>query len=216
MSGFLDSLFGGKSSELNSLISTFGNVGQTNVNQGQSNENAGSKLWKDIVSGDATKTMQAIGPEASAEKTSAANSNKTTAMFGNRGGGTGASTAATTDKVHSDLTNLIGSLTNSSASNLVNLGENQVTTGLGSLSQEQGAVQQRIQNWSNSILGKSITGAVSAAESAGIGAGVGALPGGVGAAKGAAGALGITPPSGSGDYGVPQVPQSMFSSLFPS
>ena len=169
MSGFLDSLFGGRSVELNDLIKTFSNVGQTNVNQGQSNENAGSKLWKDIVSGDATKTMQARGPEASAEKTSAANSNKTTAMFGNRGGGTGASTAATTDKVHSDLTNLIGSLTNSSASNLVNLGENQVTTGLGALSQEQGADAARMENWSNSILGRSITGGVAAAESAVIG-----------------------------------------------
>ena len=200
---FLSSLFGGSSPELNSLIGTFGNVGQTNVNQGQSNENAGSKLWKDIVSGDATKTMQAIGPEASAEKTSAANSNKTTAMFGNRGGGTGASTAATTDKVHSDLTNLIGSLTNSSASNLVNLGENQVTTGLGSLSQEQGAVAARMQNWSNSIFGKGITTAAAAGESFLLGK------------------LKLPTPNNQNNQNsqggsVPQAPQSMFDSMFPS
>ena len=93
-------------------------------------------------------------------------------MFGNRSGGTAASNAASSDKLHSDLTNLVGSLTDSSASNLANLGSTEVGQGLGALGQEQGAVTQRMQNWANSILGRGITGAVSAAESAGIGAGI--------------------------------------------
>lgn len=132
---------------------------------------------------------QALAPEIGAAKKSAQQQTKTNAEFGTRSGGTAASNAATSDKLHSDITNLIGSLTGSSASNLAGLGSNLLGTGLGALGQEQNAVQQRIDNWSKSILSKSITGAVQGAESYGLGAAGGALPGGPGAAAGGQGAF---------------------------
>jgi len=211
---FWGSLFGGSSPELNTLIGQYGKAGSSLLGQGQKNENTASSFFNSILSGDSSKTTQALAPAISSDKTSAQQQNKTNAVFGNRSGGNTASAASTNDRVHSDITNLIGSLTGSSASNLASLGSSQVGQGSGLLGQEQGAVQQRIENWSNSILGKGITGAVSAAESAGLGAGVGAATG-IGAGAGAnAAVFGSGGGSGGGSNAVPQVPMSMFNSLF--
>ena len=153
---FAGSLFGGSSPELNNLINQFGQTGTQQTGQGQSNENAASGFWNSILSGDSSKISQALSPEISAAKTSNAQTQKTNSIFGNRSGGTTASNAASGDKLHSDITNLIGSLTNSSASSLASLGSNQVSQGQSSLSQEEQANQQRIANWSQSILGQAI------------------------------------------------------------
>jgi hypothetical protein len=91
-------------------------------------------------------------------------------MMGGRSGGTAAANASAQDKLHSDLTNLIGSLTNSSASGLANLGTNMVSTGITSLGDQVDASQMQMQNWSQSILGKGITTGVSAAETFALGA----------------------------------------------
>ena len=200
MSNFFSSLFGGSSSELNSLISQYGQVGSNSVGQGTKYLNQAGDFASGIVSGDSSKVSTLLAPEIGAAKKSAQEQTKTNATFGTRSGGNTAKNAAENDKVHSDITGLIGSLTGSSVSELGSLGSNLLSTGLGALGQEQGAVQQRMDNWSKSILGKSITGAVSAAESAGIGAGVGALPGGVGAGAGASAAL-FGSGGGGGGYG---------------
>ena len=153
---FAGSLFGGSSPELNNLINQFGQTGTQQTGQGQSNENAASGFWNSILSGDSSKISQALSPEISAAKTSNAQTQKTNSIFGNRSGGTTASNAASGDKLHSDITNLIGSLTNSSASSLASLGSNQVSQGQSSLGQEQSAVNQQISNWQNSILGQGL------------------------------------------------------------
>src|ERR1700678_2882806 len=118
MSNFWSSLFGGSNSTLNNLIPTYGQIGGQQTGQGQSNENAASGFWNSILSGNASTQAQALSPEISAATTSAQQQNKTNALFGNRSGGNTASAASTNDRVHSDITNLIGSLTNSSASSL--------------------------------------------------------------------------------------------------
>lgn len=168
MGGFLASIFGGQSKNLNGLIDQYGQIGQSQTGQGQKNENTASSFWDAIVSGDATRQAGALAPEISSAKTSAANQNKTNAEFGTRSGGTAASTAATNDKVHSDITNLIGSLTNSSASSLANLGENQVSTGLSADQMQEKADAQRMENWSNSIMGLGLTKGAGFAEGLGL------------------------------------------------
>ena len=153
---FFGSLFGGQDTNLSNLIGQFSQTGTQQTGQGTKNENAASGFWNSILSGNASTQAQALAPEISSLKTSAAQTNKTNAIFGNRSGGNTASAAATDDKVHGDITNLIGSLTNSSASSLASLGSNQVSQGQSSLSQEEQANQQRIANWSQSILGQAI------------------------------------------------------------
>lgn len=187
--GFWESIFGGQNTNLNQDISASNQIGGFATNTGEGNITAGSNFMKAILSGDSSKQSQALAPEISAAKTSAANSNKTAAMFGNRSGGTAASTAATTDKLHSTITNLIGSLTGSSASNLLSSGSTLLGQGQSAYGQEANLSQIRVQNWANSILGKGVTSAVQGAESLAMGAAGGALPGGPGAAAGAQGAF---------------------------
>lgn len=126
--------------------------------QGQSYTNQAGNFWGSILSGDASKQAQALAPEISAAKTSAAQTNKTNALFGGRSGGTAASAAATDDKTHATITNLIGSLTNSSASGLANLGTSLTNTGLGAIDSSAELSQQRMQNWQQSLFGGALTG----------------------------------------------------------
>ena len=170
MAGFWDSLFGGTNSSLSTAIGATGQIAGTQTGQGQKNQNTATNFWDAIVSGDATKQTQALAPDISALKTSAAGTNKTNAIFGNRSGGGTASAAATDDKVHGDITNLIGSLTNSSASNLASTGTSQVNTGLQAYNQNVDYSQQQLQNWSNSIFGLGVTKAAGFGEGLGLSA----------------------------------------------
>lgn len=186
--GFMSALFGGKDVNLNNLISQYGQIGGQQTGQGQKHENQAGDFFSSLVSGDASKQMQTLAPEISAAKTSNQQTQKSNAEMGTRSGGTAASNNASSDKLHSDITNMIGSLTGGAASSLASLGSSEMSTGLGALGQEQGATAQRMQNWQNSILGKGITGAAQAGEAFATG-GVGGLASGGSFMKGGASAL---------------------------
>jgi hypothetical protein len=85
---------------------------------------ASSDFMSSILSGDSAKISQALAPQIGAAKERAQEGTKAAAEFGGRSGGTAASTSATNDKVHSDITDLIGKLTESSASGLGSMGQN--------------------------------------------------------------------------------------------
>ncbi len=124
---------------------------------------------KSILSGDSSKQMQVLGPEINAAKTSTAQDQKTTSMFAPRSGGTAASNAASSDKVHGFIADLIGKLSGSAADSLTSAGSNLVNTGLGAYGQQEQASQEQMQNWSDSIFGKGITTAAAAGESFALG-----------------------------------------------
>lgn len=84
---------------------------------------------KSILSGDPSKITQALAPQISAEKKSVQQDQKSNAEMGTRSGGTAASTAASADKVHSDITSLVGQLTGNAASGLTSAGEGLLGTG---------------------------------------------------------------------------------------
>jgi len=186
--GFMSALFGGKDVNLNNLISQYGQIGGQQTGQGQKHENQAGDFFSSLVSGDAGKISQTLAPEISAAKTRNSETQKSNAEMGTRSGGTAASNAASSDKLHSDITNMIGSLTGGAAGSLASLGSSEMSTGLGALGQEQGATAQRMQNWQNSILGKGITGAAQAGEAFATG-GVGGLASGGSFMKGGASAL---------------------------
>ena len=187
--GFFESLFGGQNTNLNQDIGATNQIASFATGMGESNLTAGSNFSKAILSGDATKQMQALAPIISAANTSNAQTQKTNAMFGNRSGGTAASNAASSDKLHGDIQNLIGNLTGSAANSLTSSGSSLLSQGASTYGENAQLSQIQVQNWQNSILGKGITNGVQAAETAGLGAAGGALPGGPGAAAGAQGAL---------------------------
>jgi len=85
---------------------------------------------KGILSGNAEQITQLLSPQISAEKKGVQQDQKTNAMMGTRSGGTAASNVASSDKVHSDITNLVGSLTGGAASGLTSVGSNLLGQGM--------------------------------------------------------------------------------------
>lgn len=83
------------------------------------------------------------------------------------------------DQARSSVSSMVSSLLGSSASSLGSLGTNLISQGQSAYQAQDAASQQRMQNWSNSILGKGITGAVQGAESFATG-GLGGLAAGAG------------------------------------
>jgi hypothetical protein len=97
---------------------------------GEKNLTTASNFMGDIASGDASRITQALAPQISAAKQSAQQNTATAAQFGTRGGGTGAFTASTNDRIHAGITNLIGSLTGGAVSGLGTMGGNLMGQGL--------------------------------------------------------------------------------------
>lgn len=191
---FFSALFGGSSPVLNSTISKTGAIGDFASSTGQANTSAGSNFFNSIVSGDSSKIAQTLAPQIGAAKTSLQQNQKTSAQNGNRSGGTTASNNAAQDKVHSDITNLTGSLTGNAASTLLSSGQSLLGTALGSYNEQASMDNQRMQNWANSILGKGISSAIAAGESFGLGK----LPtGGKGSGSSSSGYADWTPDMGA-------------------
>ena len=165
--GFFSSIWGGSNETLNQDIPKLGQVGDWSTGQGEGDIASGTNFYKSLLSGDSSDQMKVLSPEINAAKTSANQDNKTATEFGTRSGGTAASTAATNDKVRSSITDLIGKLTGSAASNLTSTGGSLMGTGLSAYGQQIGASQQQMANWSKSIAGHAMISGVQSLEEAG-------------------------------------------------
>jgi hypothetical protein len=168
--GFWDSLFGGQNTTLNSTIGQTSQVAGETTGRGEKDTAAASDWWNDIISGDATKQAQALAPETSAAKKSVQQDTKTSAEMGTRSGGTAATEAASKDKLHEYITNLLGNVTGGAVSGLATEGGDLTKTGLAATGMEADLSQQRYKNWTDSILGRATTTAVSTGEAAALGA----------------------------------------------
>jgi len=116
----------GEQNATSNLISSSGFATGT----GEKDLTTSSNFMNGLVSGDATKQAQLLAPEISAEKTAAQQTAKTTAENGTRSGGTTAAAAASNDKVHSDITNMLATLTGGAVSSLNSTGQNLLSTGM--------------------------------------------------------------------------------------
>lgn len=173
---FFSSLLGGQNGNLNTAIGQTGQIGGWATGQGQGDIGKATDFYSAILSGDASKTARALAPQISDAKVSNQQNQKTASMFGGRSGGTAASTAASDDKTHADITNLIGSLTNSSAGALGSMGSSLLNTGLAGITSSAELSQQRLSNWSNSILG-GLTGGIAGTLGKAAGGALGMIPG---------------------------------------
>jgi len=120
----------GPSAQENSQYGNLNSASGFATNLGESDLSASSDFMKSILSGNASQVTQALAPQISAAKVSNQQNNKTAAEFGTRSGGTAATTAASNDKTHADITNLIGSLTGGAASSLASSGSSLLSTGV--------------------------------------------------------------------------------------
>lgn len=167
---FWGSLFGGSNPTLNSDIGKTGQIADFSSSLGQKNTTSGSNFFNSLVSGDSSKIAQTLAPQISAAKTSLQQNQKTSAQNSDRSGGKAASNNAAQDKVHSNITNLTGSLTGNAASTLLSSGQGLLGSALGAYGQQADMSQEQMKNWANSILGKGasdvITTGLNAAEGA--------------------------------------------------
>jgi hypothetical protein len=180
---FWTSIFGGANGTLSNSINQTGSIANQEQGTGSQNLTAGSGFFNSILSGNSSKVASALSPQISSLKTSVNQDQKTASQNNTRSGGTAAGNAAAKDKVHSDITNLTGSLTSGAASTLLNSGQSLLGAATGAYSDQAKLSQDQMSNWANSIFGKSISSGIGAAESFGLGAAAGGIAG-TGAAKG--------------------------------
>lgn len=109
---------------LNTDASVASRYGLTDVAQAQ-------KFWSDILSGDPSKISQVLGPEISAINKQGQQQKKTTAEFGNRGGGTNASMQMIDDNTKAAVRGMVSNLVSGSASSLASTGQGLLSTGVG-------------------------------------------------------------------------------------
>jgi hypothetical protein len=112
----------GPSSQEQQEYGLLSSIGSYSANKGESATSASTDFWQGILSGDPTKMMQLLGPQVSAAQKQGQQKEKTTAEFGNRGGGTNAKMQMLNDTTRANIDSMIGNLTGQAASNLGNMG----------------------------------------------------------------------------------------------
>jgi hypothetical protein len=170
MGGFFGSLFGGSNPTLNNNIQNLGADAGFATGQGQTDTTAASKYYQDILSGNPTQMAESLAPQISTLQQQTQNQRNQTANFGNRSGGTAAANASADAANRGDIISAEGGLQSGAAGSLGSLGTTEQGIGLNATEAQDQASQQRMQNWQNSILGKSTSDAIQTAENAGEGA----------------------------------------------
>lgn len=170
MSNFFSSLFGGSNSDLNNGIKQTAQIGQYASGLGESDTTSASNFYSSLLSGDASKVAKTLAPQIGEIQSQKQQQLNSLGQFGNRSGGTNAQAQGIKDSATGQVNNLVGSLTSGAAGSLASMGSNLLGTGLGAINSNADLSQTQMRNWESSILGKSITSAISSAESAGLGA----------------------------------------------
>lgn len=173
---FWTSLIGGQNKTLDKNINQFGQIGGFATGLGESSTAQGMKFLSDIVSGDPSKIARSLGPEISSAQKQEQQQKNQTAQFGTRSGGNNAVIQAAGDTTRGNINNMVSSLLNSSVSGLISGGTTLLNQGVQALNNQTDLSQEQIQNWSNSILGRGITGITDTLTSAATG-GIGKIPG---------------------------------------
>lgn len=100
---------------------------------GEKSLNQGLGFYSDVLSGDPAKIAEALAPEIKAGQQQVQQQAEQNAMFGNRAGGTNASTQAAQSGERGNIINLIGGLQQGAAGALTGAGENLLNMGSGNI-----------------------------------------------------------------------------------
>lgn len=165
--GFFSGIFGGSSPELNANIKNFGSQAGFASGIGEGDVTAASKWYNDILSGDPTKTAEAIAPETSAAQQTGQQEKNQLAEFAPRSGGTASAAAGIDEGERAMLIKLIGGEQSGAAGSLATLGTNEQGLALSDQQAQDQAAQQRMKNWSQGILGHFFESGAQALEQAG-------------------------------------------------
>ena len=118
--------------------SALGDLSEYQNNLGQQSTSQGLGWESDILSGDPTKIAQALAPEIKTGQEQIQQQAQQNAQFGNRGGGTNASTQAAQSGERGNIINLIGGMQQGAASELTGAGLNLMGQGSTNLMNQAG------------------------------------------------------------------------------
>lgn len=137
---------------------TLGDVGTFGSKSGQKNAGAAGDYWQAILSGDKDKIAKAIAPQTQVIQGQAQQKKNQVAEFGNRSGGSNASSQMIDTEANKEVQDLINTLIPQAATNLGNLGTQELSIGenaAGTLGQQTEAARQA-DKASEGALGKGI------------------------------------------------------------
>jgi hypothetical protein len=115
-----------------------GDLGTFSSSTGQGDVNAANSYYGGILSGDPAQIAKTLAPEISSGAQGLEQQKKTTAEFGNRGGGTNSSTQAGESQERGNIINLEGGLQAGAAGAEASLGTNLLGHATNNISQEAG------------------------------------------------------------------------------
>src|SRR6185437_1867663 len=102
----------------------FGDLSNFETGTGEGATTAANDYYKGILSGNPEEIAETLAPEISAGNQQVQQLAQTNAEFGNRGGGTNASTQAAKSQERGNIINLIGGLQQGAAAGEAGIGEN--------------------------------------------------------------------------------------------
>lgn len=170
--GFLSTLFTGNNPTLSNQVPVLGQIAGNSSKLGTNDVSDASDFFHSILSGGGGKYL---APQTDQIQKQGNNQLLTLDQFSNRGGGTNAQAQTVGDRTRANINDLYAGQATGAAQSLANIGSNQQQLGLTAYGQQAQLAQQIQQNQQNSIFGKGISSAVSAAESFGLGTGFNAL-----------------------------------------
>jgi hypothetical protein len=161
MGAFLSSIFGGQSPGLKQATNTAGSISNFANNTGEGAITDASQYYKNILSGDPSKIAESIAPEIQAGQQQTQQAKQQMAEFGTRSGGTAAASAGADAANRANIISLIGRLQQGAAQGEAGIGENQTGQGIAATGLQGQLSQQQLNDYLNSILGKTFSSAIS-------------------------------------------------------
>ncbi|MFZ3343316.1 MAG: hypothetical protein WA213_20735 [Terriglobales bacterium] len=140
----------------------FGSLADYGINTGEGATNAANTYYSGILSGNPEEIAQTLAPEIQAGQQQVQQQAQTNAEFGNRGGGTNASTQGAQSNERGNIINLIGNAQQGAAAGEAGIGSNLLGIGSSSLGNEANLAAQNQQREASDV-GNVAAGAASIA-----------------------------------------------------
>lgn len=202
LAGGIFDLMGGNPAQ--SEQNQFGSVANYGINTGEGATTAANNYYQGILSGNPQKMAETLAPEISAGQQEVQQQAQTNAEFGNRSGGTNASTQAAQGQERGNIIDLMGGLQKGAAGAEAGLGSNMLSQGSKNLANQANLAL----GWRNQQV-NDVNGIASGVASIAMGLPMGGGGGGGIPMLDTSGGMGMT---GGIDYGAPPVDTAGLSS----
>lgn len=160
---FLSGVITGSNPTLSSDISQTGGLASFLNTTGTSDLATSSNFMNTLLSGNSSNVSKLLAPQIGAIQARSSQQKQQLGEFGGRSGGTTASMLKSDDDVHTQINDMVSSLTGSAVTGLSSLGSNMVSQGASALNSQANMSQEQLQNQKSSLLGSGMSDLASTA-----------------------------------------------------